>query len=436
VRKLPFKGLFGIKYIFDSSLPFEISMKISLLHFAGPPVIGGVESVMGHHARLMADAGHDVSIIAGRGESVDTRVSFIKMPLIDSKDPQILKLKEDLDKGVLPENFKEVQLKIFKELQKYLKSTEVLFVHNVFTMAKNLPLTAALRELAKENSKLKIVAWHHDLAARSERYQDELFPKWPWNLMTSSWGDINIKHVAVSEMRRNELAEYMNLDQKEVTVVPSGVDEDRLLTIDPKSRKILNNLNVSNYFPLLLLPVRITRRKNIELAVRIISELSKHYPHAALIVTGPPGAHNIDNSAYFNELRSLSAEFGLNDGDGSRVFFLAESVEGFLPDAVIADLYKTADCLLITSIEEGFGIPIIEAALSRLPIFCSELPPFKEIADLRLNYFQLNDPPKDIAASIAKHINEEPSYILRKEIRDSYSWTSVYQNLIKPLLEN
>ncbi|MBI3739501.1 MAG: glycosyl transferase family 1, partial [Chloroflexi bacterium] len=48
-------------------------MKITLLHYAALPIIGGVESVMGHHARLMTDAGHQVRVIAGRGEQVDAR---------------------------------------------------------------------------------------------------------------------------------------------------------------------------------------------------------------------------------------------------------------------------------------------------------------------------------------------------------------------------
>ena len=28
-------------------------MKIALLHYSSPPVVGGVESVLAHHARLM-----------------------------------------------------------------------------------------------------------------------------------------------------------------------------------------------------------------------------------------------------------------------------------------------------------------------------------------------------------------------------------------------
>ena len=34
-------------------------MKIALLHYSAPPIVGGVESVLAHHAREMAAAGHE-----------------------------------------------------------------------------------------------------------------------------------------------------------------------------------------------------------------------------------------------------------------------------------------------------------------------------------------------------------------------------------------
>ena len=41
-------------------------MNIAILHYSVPPIVGGVESVIAHHARLMAANGHSVRLIAGR----------------------------------------------------------------------------------------------------------------------------------------------------------------------------------------------------------------------------------------------------------------------------------------------------------------------------------------------------------------------------------
>ncbi len=43
--------------------------RVAILHYAAPPGIGGVESTMGAHARLLADHGYPVKIIAGRGQA-------------------------------------------------------------------------------------------------------------------------------------------------------------------------------------------------------------------------------------------------------------------------------------------------------------------------------------------------------------------------------
>ncbi len=74
-------------------------MNIVLIHYAAPPIVGGVESVMGRHARLMADAGHRVRIIAGRGQQTDDRIEFSGVPEVDSRNPEVLALKADLDAG-------------------------------------------------------------------------------------------------------------------------------------------------------------------------------------------------------------------------------------------------------------------------------------------------------------------------------------------------
>ena len=63
-----------------------------------------------------------------------------------------------------------------------------------------------------------------------------------------------------------------------------------------------------------------------------------------------------------------------------------EVTAGFLPDEVIADFYRLSDALLFPSREEGFGIPIIEAAFSSIPVFCYNIPVLRELGgeDVRL----------------------------------------------------
>ncbi len=68
-------------------------MKIALMHYSSPPVVGGVEGVMANQARMMAISGHEVSIFTGRGEQFDSRIPVHTFPLFNSKHPEVLKIK-------------------------------------------------------------------------------------------------------------------------------------------------------------------------------------------------------------------------------------------------------------------------------------------------------------------------------------------------------
>ena len=122
-------------------------MNIDILHYAAPPVVGGVESVIAQHARLMADAGHRVRILAGRGEQFDERISFLAIPEADSRHPEIESIKSRLDQGNVPPGFHDQVRLMVDNLAQICENTQVLIAHNVCSLNKNLVLTAALRQL-------------------------------------------------------------------------------------------------------------------------------------------------------------------------------------------------------------------------------------------------------------------------------------------------
>ena len=65
-------------------------MNIALLHYSAPPIVGGVESVMGHQARQMAAAGHHVLLTAGRGLALAGAADIVILPQLDSRHPRVL----------------------------------------------------------------------------------------------------------------------------------------------------------------------------------------------------------------------------------------------------------------------------------------------------------------------------------------------------------
>jgi glycosyltransferase involved in cell wall biosynthesis len=384
-----------------------------------------VESVLGHHARLMADAGHEVRIVAGRGEQTDPRIPFVQVPMADSRHPDVLALKSELDAGRLPANFAKSADALAADLNEALGDADVLIAHNVCSLNKNLVLTAAVRNLSNI---LQVILWHHDLAWTTPRYRHELHDGYPWEMLRQAWTDV--RQVTISEMRQQELADLFQISRDEIAVVANGVDIPAFHKLEEQTRGYVRHLDLLNASPLLLLPVRITPRKNIELALQVCANLVQHFPDTKLVVTGPLGPHNPANVDYFETLKSLREELKL----GNVVHFLTELTDAYIPDPVISDFYHLADALFLPSLEEGFGIPILEAGLAGLPIFCSDIPPLRNLGGSNATYFSPDADPVELANRIVNHLAFDSVFRMRVRARKEFSWEGIYARKIAPLL--
>lgn len=404
-------------------------MKISLLHYSSPPIVGGVESVLAHHARLMTNAGHEATILAGRGETFDERINVRILPRLDSRHADVLEVKGFLDAGKRTPAFEKLREEIKRELSGELEDCDVLIAHNVASLHKNLPLTAALYEMYQTPGFPHLILWHHDLAWTTPRYRAELHEGYPWDLLRTPWEGVT--QVVVSELRKKELAELFGISSGSIRVVPNGVDIGAFFKFERKTIELIERLNLLEADPLFLLPVRLTPRKNIELALRVMAELRKDYPKAMLLVTGPEGPHNPNNKAYKHKLLTLRDELNLGDA----VHFLAEATNEFMPDAVIADFYRLADALLFPSREEGFGIPIIEAAFSKVPVFCADIPVLRELAGEDVTYFDPDADPLEAAKQVRVRLEAESTSRWGRRAKHGYAWEQIYSRHIASLIE-
>ena len=404
-------------------------MDIALMHYAVPPVIGGVESVLAHHARLMAGAGHAVRVVAARGERWSNAVSFIRLPLADSLHPEILAAKRELDSGRVPPSFEDLVRRIAEDLLPAVANADLLIAHNVCSLNMNLALTAAIHRLYSEPGFPRLILWHHDLAWATPRYLPELHEGPPWELLRSPWP--GAAHVAVSGLRRRELSALTGIPAQEIRVVPNGIRVEEFLRLEDRTVGILKRLDLLRAAPLILLPVRITPRKNLEFALRALASLRRDFPDAAAVITGPIGAHNPENMNYFQDLLELRHTLGLD----SAAHFLAGLEEEVFPDPVIADFYRLADALFLPSREEGFGIPLLEAGLSHCPVFCADLPALRELGGESAVYFSPEGEPDQAAALIARQLSGSAVFRLAAVVRRDFRWDRIYREAIEPLLE-
>lgn len=412
--------------------------RIAILHYAAPPVVGGVESTIYHHARLLTQAGYRVDVVAGRGEAFHPQVAFHKIPEADSRHPRVLAVGEALAVEQVPPSFASLRDRLIDHLRPVLEQADVCIVHNAITLHKNLALTAALHRLAEERV-THFIAWCHDFAWHDRLYTPDLHPGYPWDLLRTPWPGVH--YVVVSAHRRGRLAALLDLAEGQVDVVHPGVDIGEFLKLEPATRRLVEMLDLLDADPLMLLPARITRRKNIEFAIRVTAALTRHAeralrkPQATLVVTGPPGPHNPTNIAYLESLRSLCEELEVVE----RVHFLYEHGDDdqplYVTDAMMSDLYQLADLLLFPSRREGFGIPPLEAGLARLPIFAADVPTLQESAGDLAYLFDPGGDPNPVAEAIVKHLASDQAYQMRRRVLNRFTWKAVLEHRLIPLIK-
>jgi len=404
-------------------------LSIALVSYATPPVVGGVEQVMARHAALMADAGHEVRVIAGRGGALDPRVRFVEVPLINSRHPTIERMQHALDDGRVPAEFAEVTAAIVAQLAPALAGVDVVIAHNVCSLNLNLALTAALRELVDRPTSPRLILWHHDLAWASLPHRPTLHPGSPWDLLRTAWP--GAVQVVVSEGRRAELAALTGIPSEKIRVVPNGVDLAKMWKLEARTTELIARTDLLSAAPLLLMPARITPRKNIELALRVVAKMRAAGRPAGLIVSGPADPHRPSGRAYLEQLLALRHALALDDV----AWFLSEDLPGPPPDAMMDDLYRLADVLFLPSRDEGFGLPILEAAINRLPIVCTPLATLRQLAGDAALYIGADDDPAEISARVLRLVDADRMRRLAREFRSKYAWATVYRERIAPLLD-
>jgi glycosyltransferase involved in cell wall biosynthesis len=126
--------------------------------------------------------------------------------------------------------------------------------------------------------------------------------------------------------------------------------------------------------------------KNQELLIRALPSLD---PDIALVLAGHA-------EAYEQELRELARELGLAE----RVHFV-----GYLPDADLEGLWRSAACCALPTLGEGFGIPVLEALAHGVPLACSDLPVLREVGGALPSYFDPRDP-SDAARAIRAALSD------------------------------
>lgn len=162
--------------------------------------------------------------------------------------------------------------------------------------------------------------------------------------------------LTTSAYSRAAITQHYGVPDGKMRLVPEGIDLarwQRIAAQEPRSSNGATILCVARQYP----------RKHIADLLCAMPLVRRAVPTARAILIGDGPEHAT--------LRTLAAELGL----GAAVRFL-----GAIPDDdAVARLYRYADVFCLPSVQEGFGIVLLEAMASGLPIVATSAAAVPEV---------------------------------------------------------
>jgi len=155
---------------------------------------------------------------------------------------------------------------------------------------------------------------------------------------TAAWAT---RIIAVSAGIATELIDRYGINPEKVTVVPNGIDPDRLQTTRTPAA-VREELGIDISVPLVLQVGRLTSQKGFDLLIRALVPVRQRYPDVQLLCIG----EGPDRAP----LEALTASCGLSDC----VHFAGHRED-------VADLLTVADIVALASRSEGMPYTLLEA---------------------------------------------------------------------------
>jgi hypothetical protein len=79
---------------------------------------------------------------------------------------------------------------------------------------------------------------------------------------------------------------------------------------------------------------------------------------------------------------------------------------------------------------------VLEAAVARLPLFCADIAPLRELGRGEATYFEPDAEPAAVARLVLDRLGCDPVFRMAERARQEYAWPRVYTERIEPLLKD
>lgn len=233
--------------------------------------------------------------------------------------------------------------------------------------------------------------------------------------------------VCISQATEQEVASEFPEAAAKLLVVRLAADPDLFHEAQPgqadadreSGRALLSRLGVDQ--PPVLAVGTIQPRKNYARLLGAYARVSRtDVVLPPLLIVGQRGWD-------YEAVVRLPRQLGIED----RVIFA-----GHLEDAEVAQLMRASMLLAAVSTGEGFGLPVVEAMYSGLPLLASDIPPFREVAGAAAQFVNplIVD---DIAAGLSRLVGDPEKRAALVEVgrgrRGLFSWARASEEVAAAL---
>ncbi|HLE08711.1 MAG TPA: glycosyltransferase family 1 protein [Thermodesulfobacteriota bacterium] len=194
--------------------------------------------------------------------------------------------------------------------------------------------------------------------------------------------------ITISEKVKGDIVKHYGIPPERVHAIHIGIDTGSFFIRKPAELKpVMDKYRLPSRF--ILYPAASLPHKNHERLLEAFKTVKKEEKTLKLLLTGA-------RDYGYEEIEKKIKELDLKDD----VIFM-----GWLPHEDMPAIYCASTLLIFPSLHEGFGMPVIEAFASGVPVVCSDIEPLKEIAEGAALFI---DPynPESIAEGILKVLND------------------------------
>ena len=230
--------------------------------------------------------------------------------------------------------------------------------------------------------------------------------------------------VTVSRHSQRAISKHTGLDHDRIVPIHNAPKSDIRHRLPDASRQaVLRSYGVPVGAPYILHVGVMDKRKNLVRLIQAFAQSLDHIDRAyRLVLVGQPGPkRDMDDS---RNVDAAIARYGLRE----RVI-----ITGHVPDDQLVAFYQSATFYAFPSLNEGFGIPVVESFAADLPLMASRSASLPEVAGDAALFFDASSV-EDIECAIVTMATDE-SIRLQLKVKGRqrlkhFSWEKAARELV------